>query len=146
VDVENVNCNGDSEGGIRIEVAGGVTPYRYSWSNGEKSQNISNVIAGAYSVKISDANGCLQSLDVLISEPPLLQASVSDVVNNKCFGQQNGAIVLEVSGGFGSYSYHWNTGESTKNISNLIAGEYDVIIKDSLGCEQSLPSIRFSMS
>ncbi|MGL1885055.1 MAG: OmpA family protein [Reichenbachiella sp.] len=138
VNVDNIKCNGDNEGGVRIEITGGEQPYRYNWSNGEKTQNISNVIAGNYNVVITDANGCIEYLDASIVEPSKLVASINEVVHNNCFGEKIGSIATLVSGGVGQYSYQWNTGDSTQSISNLAIGQYDVIVRDSVGCEQNL--------
>lgn len=138
VSVDNVKCNGDYEGAVRIEVTGGVLPYQYSWSNGERTQNLEEVIAGTYSVKISDANGCTNSLQATISEPPTLVASIGEVSHNNCFAEEQGAISINVSGGFGGYTYLWSNGDSTQNITSLPSGLYDVIVRDSLGCEQKL--------
>ncbi len=136
--IDDIKCFGDSKGAIRIDVSGGERPYRFRWNNGERSQNIENVIAGSYSVKIQDANGCSRTLEGIISQSPELLATISEVVHNDCFADQQGAINLNVSGGAGAYTYLWSNGASTQNISNLAAGNYDVIVRDSLGCEQKL--------
>ena len=136
--VDNIKCNGDSEGAVRISVSGGVTPYQFRWNNGERTKDIENVIAGNYSVKITDANGCTQTLRTTISEPPALVASIAEIKNNSCFAEEKGSISLYVSGGVGAYEFLWSNGDSTQNIGNLPAGDYDVIIRDSLGCEQKL--------
>ena len=47
---------------IDIDVAGGVPPYIYSWSNGAITQDLKNVISGRYSVLITDANNCTDSI------------------------------------------------------------------------------------
>ena len=138
VTVNNINCNGDSKGEIFIDVSGGVTPYSYNWSNGARTQDISDVMAGSYSVKISDANGCSRQLKASITQPPKLVTSIATVFDNQCNGERQGGITLSVSGGAGSYSYIWSNGASTKDVSNLLAGDYSVIIRDSLGCEEKL--------
>lgn len=136
--IDDVRCNGDYAGAIQLDVQGGVQPYQYRWSNGERSQNIENVVAGRYSVKVSDANGCTKTLEAVIEEPEELLAEVSNVFHNKCYADEQGAISLKVTGGKGGYSFFWSNGDSTQNISNLPAGSYDVIIRDSLGCEKKV--------
>ena len=136
--VDNIKCNGDTEGGIQIDVKGGEQPYRFNWSNGTKSQNISSVMAGKYDVVITDANGCIENLSTNIIEPPKMTAAIGEVAHNNCFGEKKGSINLNVTGGVGKYIYSWNTGDSTRAIDELAAGKYDVIIRDSLGCEQKL--------
>ena len=138
VTTKNIKCNGDYTGEVQIEVSGGSTPYSYTWSNGARTRDISEVPSGKYDVKIVDANGCFRELSTIISEPPKLVASIAEVTDNQCNGDINGQIGLNVSGGFGSYTYIWSHGDSTRNTTGLQAGEYEVIVRDSLGCEQKL--------
>jgi outer membrane protein OmpA-like peptidoglycan-associated protein len=137
-DVKNILCKASKEGEIHIDVNGGVTPYSYSWSNGDKSKDLTAVYAGNYSVKITDGNGCVQSVTAAITEPSELVTSVASVVNNDCFGQVNGSIQVNASGGTAPYRYLWNTGDSTKNISNLAVGDYSLAISDANGCSKTL--------
>ena len=57
-------------------VAGGTAPFEYFWSNGGTSFMISNVSAGAYSVTVSDANGCEVEDEIVVqsadSTPPVV--------------------------------------------------------------------------
>lgn len=138
VSTKNIICNGDNMGEVQIEVSGGSTPYSYSWSNGARTRDISEVVAGKYNVKITDANGCFRELSTIISEPPKLIATLSEVKDNLCNGDNGGEIKLSVNGGVGKYTYIWSHGDSTRNATGLIAGEYAVIVRDSLGCEQKL--------
>ena len=60
-EVSNSNCYGDATGTINLSVAGGVGPYNYAWSNGEITQDLSDLPAGIYGVTVSDANGCTKT-------------------------------------------------------------------------------------
>lgn len=51
-----------------------------------------------------------------------------------CQGGMDGAIRLQVSGGAAPYSYRWNTGQETQNISQLTAGTYRITVQDREGC------------
>ena len=137
-EVKNVLCKGDKQGEVHIDVNGGVTPYKYSWSNGDKSKDVTGAHAGSYSVKITDANGCVQSVNGVITEPTELTASLASVINNDCFGQSNGAVQVTVAGGSQPYRYAWNSGDSTKNISKLMVGDYSLSVTDANGCAKSL--------
>ncbi|MBR10618.1 MAG: hypothetical protein CMP48_23410 [Rickettsiales bacterium] len=137
-DVTNVLCYGDNKGAIRVSVTGGVQPYQFRWSNGDRTQDIEEVIAGVYSLKITDANGSVKNLETEITQPTALSANISSLVHNDCYGEQQGSIAVSVSGGVAPYSYSWSNGSSSSSISDLSAGSYDVIIRDSLGCEQRL--------
>ncbi|MBK8845181.1 MAG: SprB repeat-containing protein [Bacteroidetes bacterium] len=58
----NVGCNGASNGTINITASGGTTPYGYVWSNGSTIQNQTGLAAGTYTVTVTDANGCTQTV------------------------------------------------------------------------------------
>lgn len=137
-EVKNILCKGTKQGEIHIDVNGGVAPYSYSWSNGDRSKSLTAVNAGTYSVKVTDGNGCVQSVSAAITEPTELVASIASVVNNDCFGQVKGSIQVNASGGTAPYHYAWNSGDSTKNISNLAVGDYSLTVSDAKGCSKSL--------
>ena len=69
----NASCYGDCDGNISINTSGGTTPYSYSWSNGETTQNITGLCAGSYNLTITDSNNCSAVTSVIVNEPiPLL--------------------------------------------------------------------------
>jgi outer membrane protein OmpA-like peptidoglycan-associated protein len=137
-DVKSVSCKGNKQGEVLLEVNGGVTPYRYSWSNGDKSKDLNGVQAGSYSVKITDGNGCVQSANATIVEPAEVMVSLGPVVNNDCFGQTKGSIQINIAGGTEPYRYAWSTGDSTKNVNNLAAGDYTLLVTDANNCSKNL--------
>ncbi|MCG8318934.1 MAG: OmpA family protein [Cytophagales bacterium] len=137
-ETSHVKCKGIDEGAVKLHVNGGVTPYSYYWSNGEKTKDITGVHAGEYEVTITDANGCTNELHVNITEPSELLASVENVTNNRCFGEQKGAISLGVEGGTSPYSFEWNNGSTSQNLTNLPKGDYEVNVKDANGCSKIL--------
>ncbi len=135
---EDIKCFGGNNGSIDLSVTGGVEPYAYSWSNGAATQDIDQLVAGSYTVNVTDDHGCIHEISSLISQPTELMASIADVKNINCFGDSTGAISIDVSGGTTPYTYKWNSGQSTEDISNLIIGKYSVQIVDSQGCSKSL--------
>ncbi len=126
-------CFGDSSGSIDLSLTGGVSPFSYSWNTGDTIQDLSNLVAGAYSVTVSDSTGCQNTASITVSEPSLLSSStlVTDV---SCNGGNDGAIDLTVSGGTSPYTYVWNTGATTQDLSGLVPGTYSVTITDANGC------------
>ncbi|HVD98053.1 MAG TPA: OmpA family protein [Cytophagaceae bacterium] len=135
---KDVTCNGKSNGTINISVTGGVAPYAYAWSNGNATKNLTNVIAGNYSVKVTDANGCTNSLSSTISQPPKLTATLDGVTNILCHGDMKGGVNISVTGGVVPYSYKWNNGALTQDLIDIKAGAYSVLISDANGCKDTI--------
>ncbi|MEA3445347.1 MAG: SprB repeat-containing protein, partial [Bacteroidota bacterium] len=134
--ITDVLCNGDATGAINITVSGGVNPYTFVWSNGELTEDISGLVAGSYSVTVTDNSLCEFIASYTISEPTAIAVSeaITDVL---CYGNSTGAIDLTVSGGITPYSFVWNTTEITEDISGLAAGNYDVVVTDNNNCTYS---------
>jgi hypothetical protein len=63
-------CFGEQQGSIRIEVIGGVMPFRFIWSNGSTTQNLEQLGAGQYVVTIIDARFCVITDTFELNDPP----------------------------------------------------------------------------
>ena len=136
--VSNVACFGQTNGGINLTVTGGTAPYVYTWTNGSTTEDIGNLAAANYSVLITDANGCTTNFSATITEPvsPITASSIQTAVS--CFGGNNGSIDLSVFGGVAPYTYSWNNGATTQDLSSITAGNYSVVIQDASGCNLPL--------
>ena len=141
----NISCNGANDGIALVTTAGGVTPYTYNWSNGQTTQQIANLSAGAYDVTITDANGCSTITSVSLTEPVAVSstAEVTSVYNEgvdiSILGGNDGAAIVFPAGGTAPYSYQWNdlAFQTTQTASNLSAGTYTVLVSDANGCTSS---------
>ncbi|MCB9231264.1 MAG: gliding motility-associated C-terminal domain-containing protein [Bacteroidia bacterium] len=131
--VQNVLCFGDSNGGIDLTPSGGILPYAFSWSSGDTTEDLTGLMAGPYSVELSDSNGCilLDSFYVPQSQVLSLSTALSQVA---CNGDSTGAIDLVVSGGVLPYTFSWSNGAITEDLNTLPAGLYSVLVTDSNGC------------
>lgn len=135
--VTNVACAGGSNGSIELVTTGGTSPYSWSWSNGATTEDISALTAGSFTVSLSDANGCLMTKSIAVQQSTSVQITLTSLINEKC-NTDNGSIALQVSGGSsGSYGYYWNTGATTRDISNLTSGTYTITATDGFGCTAS---------
>jgi hypothetical protein len=130
---QHVRCKNGNNGSIDLSVSGGVTPYLYLWSNSATTQDISGLVAGTYSVRITDGNGCIRRDTVIITEPALLVSSRT-FQNVKCKNGNNGSVDLTMTGGTTPYNYLWSNGALTQDINTLTAGTYTVVITDANGC------------
>ena len=138
-DITNANiiseaCN-DGTGSIDITITGGVTPYTFSWSNGEITEDISGLSAGQFDLTITDAAGCEVNGSYTIINTPGTLAITSIITTDENCGDGAGAIDITVTGGTTPYTFNWNTAETTEDIAGLSAGQYDVTLTDAAGCE-----------
>lgn len=147
----DVSCKGDSTGTITADISGGTPVYTHSW-NGARGfisgiEDISKLIAGTYSITVTDANGCIAAASVGIDEPMnALSASAAAAIFNgsniSCYNSKDGSIDLTIDGGTPVYSSVWRGPAgytaSAADVSGLAAGTYEVSIFDSKGCNTDL--------
>lgn len=133
----DVSCAGGNDGTVDLSVIGGTTPYTYSWTNSETTEDLAGLAAGEYAVLVTDSLGCSDSAYVSLTEPDSLDLSHTQV-NVTCNGFYNGSIDLTVSGGVPAYSYLWSNSETTEDITAIGAGSYTVVVTDLNGCIDSL--------
>lgn len=134
--VNNVACNGASNGSINVTTVGGAIPYSYSWSNGATTKDLSNVSAGTYTLTATSADGHTDVETFTVSQPSVINIG-STQSNVSCYGSGNGSISLNVTGGTSPYTYKWNNNSTIKNRSGLAPGTYTVIVTDAHGCTNS---------
>ncbi len=134
--ITDATCN--NGGTITITHTGGKAPYIYSIGNGFQSSNVfANVSAGNYTVSVKDSVGCISTVLTTVGSSTNAITNLSKSINNATCGKNNGAINLgAVTGGVAPFQYNFNnTGfSSTKNYTNLSAGNYSIVVKDANGC------------
>lgn len=131
--ITNVACGGPvNTGAVDITVTGGCSPYTYLWSNGATTQDISGLTVGDYTVTVTDSQGGTASLTahVVLSSPVVTAV----VINTGCPGTATGSIITTVNGGTAPYTYLWNNGQTTADLSGLGVGVYQVTVTDDNGC------------
>ena len=137
IDTTNISCQGADDGMVTTIVEGGTGDYQYQWDNNQTSEQIINLIEGTYSITVTDENDCQVFGAATIIEPSLINATVTDIQNAVCFGDNTGTITVEATGGNGNYTYSAD-GTNFQNspvLSNLPEGNYTIIIRDPNGCE-----------
>jgi len=141
--VTNVDCTGSNTGAITVSVSNGTAPFNYSWTGTtETTKTISNLIAKAYTVTVTDAKGCTGTKTFTV-EQPLNRPTVSftSAINPTSFGGSNGSLAISASGGTGVYTYTWkkdNVPFTPTSLTSLSAGKYSVIITDINGCQSDM--------
>lgn len=127
--------SGASDGTATANPSGGTPNYTFAWSNGETSQTITNLAPGAYTVTVTDANGCTSVESVVVNAFNCLLAMETTVTNVTCFGENNGSATLSPTGGAEPLTYLWSTGANTASIESLAPGAYTATVTDANGCQ-----------
>jgi hypothetical protein len=112
--------------------------YQFEWSNGVLLEDIKNLQSGNYTVVVKDIKNCTLTKSFFVSQPI---APISLSINTTpaiCFGESNGTAKVTISGGTPGYFISWDTGSHADSIFNLIAGTYNVTVRDSNLCSTSL--------
>jgi len=105
------------------------------------SNVLTNVAAGDYTIRATDANGCIATYPLNLADPSPPTATIINA--DYCYDTTNGAsLEVNASGGNPPYQYSINGGvfQSNPIFSNLIPGSYDIIVRDSYGCTFPLPT------
>ncbi len=134
---KDLTCYGDNDGFIILTVTGGTVPYTYLWEPILAiTKDITDLDAGEYIVTVTDANNCTKKDTTIISEPAAISIDSVKVTNLACYGDTDGSIDITVSGGTGPYTYSWDHGPTTEDVSGLSAGDYTITVQDVNSCTQ----------
>ncbi|MEM6396857.1 MAG: SdrD B-like domain-containing protein [Bacteroidota bacterium] len=127
-------CSDTFDGTLTVTVTGGTEPYSISWDPPAEGFELFDLGPGVYSATVTDANGdsAVVAQQLIGPEPIVVQANIVDV---DCAGDSTGAIMIQVTGGTGVYTFLWD-GESDDdgNLENIPAGTYTLLVQDENGC------------
>ncbi|GIV35170.1 MAG: hypothetical protein KatS3mg031_2705 [Chitinophagales bacterium] len=126
---------GNASGSVITSVSGGTPPYTYVWSNGADSSVLSHLAAGSYTLTVTDKKGCAKVATATIAHINSSLQIGFTILPVSCFGSHNGAIDVEVAGGFPPYDYFWSDGSLSQDVSGVAAGIYTLEVTDSAGCQ-----------
>jgi len=139
LDVRSPACHGQENGSIYALATGGVAPLGYQLNGGISVSNASysNLIPGTYSLSVTDAAGCRKDTLIVLNNPSEITADIQ-ISSVGCDDLQNGKIIVAGIGGTGLLTYYLSPGahiNQNGEFLNLAIGAYNLVIKDSMGCE-----------
>jgi hypothetical protein len=136
--VSNLLCNGDGSGTIAQTVAGGAAPYTYNIDGGTYTPALlfTGLAAGSYVLGAKDANGCVMSNNIVVTEPAKLGVASLSTTSIRCYDTKEGAIVVTGMGGTMPYAYTATLAGIPMPLTGLGEGVYKVRITDANGCEK----------
>ncbi|MDF2453241.1 MAG: hypothetical protein K0S26_2745, partial [Bacteroidota bacterium] len=132
----NVSCGSNSDGSVFGMPNGGTAPYMYIWTPGGVTGPVfQNASAGVYTLTVVDANGCAVSATAVVNTTGTgtLSGVTSTLTNynETCLYSGDGAIDLSIGGSNpGPFTYQWNTGATTQDLTNLTSNYYSVTVFD----------------
>ncbi len=130
---DSISCQGDTDGVVTVNATGGAGSFTYLWVS-DQTTDVTNYSGhvGYNVVVITDLNGCLDSMQVYLDEPMLLEVSVSSV-NTVCTSEI-GSTEAMAFGGTGPLVYSWSSGGNGLTETNLAEGDYIFTVTDANGC------------
>ncbi len=131
-------CNGSDDGVISVIPNGGTLPYTYEWSDNATIVDSlrEDLLAGAYSITVTDGNNCTEVLNADIMEPTGMDLSFVET-DALCNGDSNGSASVNPTGGTGPYTFQWDANANNQIdqlADDLGAGTYFVTVTDDNGC------------
>jgi gliding motility-associated-like protein len=137
---QNLLCFNDASGKLDAFATGGTGALTYQWVSANQiisTQPLVNQLsAGLYTLSVTDANSCLSTRRVTLTQPNQLVSNTPLVADTICFGAANGVAYIQAVGGTSPYTYFVDGLQLTNNQAiNLTAGGYQFRIKDMNGCE-----------
>lgn len=133
-----------------ITASGGLLPYTYFWDlNSSISEDTTGLQEGAYTLTVTDGNGCSSSMGPIIVGfigGPSIDPTLIDITNEDCY-LGNGSITgIAAIGGTTPYSYTWNGVAGNLDATDLTNSEYTLVVTDDNGCTDSFGPISISNS
>jgi len=133
-------CNGENNGTAEIQGLGGTGNLLYNWSNSLTGPIQNNLLAGAYTISVTDDNGCQVTVSLDINEPAAILLDVVASTDPTCSDSDDGSIEVAATGGFGNITYTWSPNIGNQfggEISNIPEGDYMVTAVDQNNCSTS---------
>lgn len=133
----HILCNGDSTGIIALNAFGATAPYSYKLGSGTpgSTNTFTNLPAITHNFHIEDSNKCYLDTIITLTEPQIIKINPT-VTNVLCYGESNGSVIINSSGGVNPYTYAVGTGSytSNNNFNGLPTGTYTFHVKDNNNC------------
>ena len=123
-----ININGNTDSYIICIVTDQEECFTITGDQGNASWSYEGLAAGIYNIQITDANGCVVTLEAEIVAPAQLEA-MAEVAQPLCH-DDNGSVEISVMGGTEPYLIHWGDIDPL----NIPEGEYQIMVTDANNC------------
>jgi gliding motility-associated-like protein len=129
-----VSCFGGNNGTALAQTVGGTGTYSYAWSGSAVTTNPgTGFAAGAYTLTVTDQNGCTDTALFTITEPTQIQVTVTPT-SASCETSNDGSATSNVTGGAGGYTYNWDGNGGSTTVNGLDNGAHTLVVTDINNC------------
>lgn len=131
-------CTPGNDGDAAVSSITGTAPFSYLWSSGQTTAQINNLGIGAYTVTITDANGCTILREAEITEPGAPELLLEPYPESCTTGSDGHIAAAVVNGGTATYTYAWDAGAGNQTADTafgLSTGTYSVTVSNINGCD-----------
>ncbi|MFW6327698.1 MAG: SprB repeat-containing protein, partial [Bacteroidota bacterium] len=140
--LQHVTCKGDSNGYASLAILNDEGTLQYKWenNNGDSIANtpsVNDLAAGKYYITVADQtldDSAYASLTILEAGSSLKIDQVQ-TIDIDCFGDGDGLIEIQASGGQKPYSYNWSNGSSTEDLTGMDEGTFYLTLTGDYGCQ-----------
>ncbi len=136
VQATSPTCPSGNDGSIQVTASGGSTSYTYSWNGNTGSNTLSGLSAGSYSLTVKDANNCTLTQAISVVDVAAIAINIVNQINPTCSFSSDGSLIVQATGGNGSFNYLWNGGSTGQQLSSIASGSYTVTATDNKNCSQ----------
>jgi gliding motility-associated-like protein len=147
----NVSCFSACDGDATAAGNGGTAPYTYSWNTvpAQNTAGVSGLCPGLYTVTVNDSNGCADTTQIMITEPPQLTLAVG-TASTICIGQ-SASLTAQGNGGTPMYYYAWTDGVTNWLVPNpvvypTVTTTYSCVVTDANNCTSAIQTVTITVN
>lgn len=137
VQAASPSCPGGSDGSVQVTATGGNSPYTYSWNGNIGGNTLTGLSAGSNSLIVTDTKNCTLAQSINVLDVPTIVISIVNQVNPTCSISSDASVIVQATGGNGTFNYSWNTGTTGSQLNSIASGSYTITATDSKNCLQS---------
>ncbi|RZS98987.1 T9SS type A sorting domain-containing protein [Aquimarina brevivitae] len=148
------SATGATDGSIAISILGGISPYTYQWTDdtgtivslesnsNTQTSTLTNQPEGAYSIEVTDAEGCIINDTYNLANPGELLVGITQTQQISCFGGSDGILEVITTGGVGGNTYQWFDAATdiqignTNTLNGITVGSYYIIVSNAEGISE----------
>jgi hypothetical protein len=140
--VVGTSCNQNNGSVTILTTTGGTLPLDYSVDGIQNvidtnltAVTFNNLTSGTHVVTVTDADGCVQTTNILV---PSSQALNYSLYSTSCGSGSSGKITAFITSGEPPFSFNWSDNVPNEpqqiQVSGLTAGTYSLTVVDANGC------------